>query len=61
MKARKIVGNESDDSELKRVILNLGGFHTMMSYMGCIGHFMTNAGLREVLKAIMVKTPLLIF
>ena len=42
------MGNEPDDSELKRIILDLGGFHTFVSYIGCIGDFMNDTGLREV-------------
>lgn len=29
--------------------VRLGGFHTLMSYLGCIGHTMAGSGLKEVL------------
>lgn len=31
------------------VVVRLGGFHTLMSFMGCIGHTMAGSGLKEVL------------
>ena len=41
--------NGPDTSEIKSVIVRLGGFHTEMSFLGCIGHLMENAGLEELL------------
>lgn len=48
-KAKTIIVNENDDSELKQIVLNLGGFHSTMSFLGCIGHMMTSTGLSDVL------------
>ena len=31
------------------ISVRLGGFHTLMSFMGCIGHTMAGSGLKEVL------------
>ena len=31
-------------------VLQLGGFHTQMSYLGGIGHLMTGSGLRDLLE-----------
>lgn len=32
-----------------KIIARLGGFHTVMSYMGCIGYIMAGSGLKELL------------
>ena len=32
------------------VILRLGGMHTLMSFAGCVGSLMNEAGLQEVLE-----------
>ena len=52
LKARTIIHHEEESSELKTVILNLGSFHLMMSYLGCIGHLMNASGLREALELV---------
>ena len=41
-KANKIQWKESENSKLKRIVLGLGGLHTCMSFLGCIGHFMSS-------------------
>ena len=51
-KARMIVENEADSSPLKSIVLRLGGFHTLMSLLGCVGHFMLGTGLRDTLEKI---------
>ncbi|KAJ8043143.1 hypothetical protein HOLleu_10106 [Holothuria leucospilota] len=51
-KALMIVLNEPDNSDLKTIILRLGGFHLQMSFLGCIGYIMDNSGLRELLETI---------
>jgi len=33
-------------------VLRLGGFHTQMSFIGCIGHLMASSGLPELLEAV---------
>ena len=48
-KALIIVESEPKDSDLRAIILRLGGFHLQMSFLGCIGHLMANSGLRELL------------
>ena len=48
-KALCIVTYEPDNSEIKSVIVRLGGFHTEMSLLGCIGQLMENSGLEELL------------
>ena len=47
-----IVSNELPSSELKNVVLRLGGFHTIMSFLGCIGRLMEGSGLQEVLETV---------
>ena len=39
-----IIVTEPVESELKDIVLHLGGFHTEMSYLGCIGHLMAASG-----------------
>ncbi|GFN74416.1 hypothetical protein PoB_000092200 [Plakobranchus ocellatus] len=41
---------EPSDNHLRSSILQLGGFHTQMSYLGTIGHLMTGSGLRGLLE-----------
>ena len=48
-KALSIVTNEPDNSGIKSVIIRLGGFHTEISFLGCIGHLMESSGLEELL------------
>ncbi len=40
------------DSALDDIVLRLGGFHTEMSFLGCIGHLMAASGLQELLELI---------
>ena len=40
------------ETYLKNIILRLGGFHTMMSYLGSISYFMRSSGLQEVFETI---------
>jgi len=34
------------------IVLCLGGFHTEMNFLGCIGHLMDSSGLQEMLESI---------
>ena len=38
--------------QLQPMVIRLGGFHTMMSYLGCIGHLMRGSGLQELLQVV---------
>jgi len=38
--------------DLRKVALKFGGFHTEMSFLGCIGHLMAASGLQELLELI---------
>jgi hypothetical protein len=51
-KAFNIIETEPAGSELRNVIVRLGGFHTEMSFLGSIGHLMAGSGLRDVLELI---------
>ena len=41
--------------ELNKVIVRLGGFHLMMSYMGSIGYIMTGSGLSDLWERVYAK------
>ncbi|WAR20763.1 hypothetical protein MAR_014737, partial [Mya arenaria] len=51
-KAFNVILNEAADSPLHKVVLRLGGFHTIMSFLGSIGHLMQGSGLNEVLETV---------
>jgi len=46
----KMVEAASPGSALSKVVLKLGGFHTMMSFLGAVGYIMDGSELREVLE-----------
>lgn len=54
-KAQLILARENATSDLHSIILCLGGFHTEMSFLGCIGKIMSGTGLSELLE--MVYAP----
>ena len=47
-KARDILLQSDLLGELRNVIVRLGGFHMVMSYMGAIGYVMEGSGLLEL-------------
>ena len=51
-KATTIVESAREDSDLYQIILRLGGFHTLMSFLGSIGHLMAGTGLQDILEVI---------
>jgi hypothetical protein len=51
-KAMTIVESETDSSKLSYVVVRLGGFHTLMSFLGSIGHLMAGTGLQELLETV---------
>lgn len=51
-KAFLIISNEPAESPLKKIVLLLGGFHTIMSFLGCIGSLMEDMGLQETFETI---------
>lgn len=48
-KAFSIIHAEPTGSDLKSIIVRLGGLHLQMSFLGCIGDLMAGSGLEEVL------------
>jgi hypothetical protein len=52
IKAAEIVASSQD---LDKVIVRLGGFHLLMSYLGSIGHIMTGSGLAELWETVYAK------
>ncbi|KAK0133512.1 hypothetical protein N1851_030972 [Merluccius polli] len=51
-KALMIVNSQPMESDLRQIVLRLGGFHAEMSFLGCFGHLMASSGLQEVLELI---------
>lgn len=51
-KARVIVSAASSDSILTHCVIRLGGFHLLMSFLGCIGYIMNGSGLKELLSTV---------
>ena len=47
-KAMTFVERKPENSPLHSVVVQLGGFHTLLSFLGCIGHIMIGTGLREL-------------
>ena len=50
-----IVLSEPQQSDLKSIVLRLGGLHIEMSFLGCIGHVMVGSGLQDVLELVYAK------
>ena len=57
-KAFSLINTESPDSDLCKVIPRLGAFHTLMSFLGSIGHLMAGSGLKELLELIYAPNAL---
>jgi hypothetical protein len=55
-KAMLIVHAEEEVSPVKKIVLRLGGLHVEMSFLGAIGHLMTDTGLKEVLQTVFADT-----
>ena len=54
-KALSIILSEPDGGPMRRIVLRLGAFHMDMSFLGSIGHLMTNSALQELLE--LIYTP----
>lgn len=57
-KSHKIICAENDDSELKKIIIMMGGLHTEMNFLGCIGYVMESTGIHDVLETIYAKNSI---
>ncbi|CAG9782212.1 unnamed protein product [Diatraea saccharalis] len=51
-KAREMVAASDTNSDLSKTVVKLGGFHMLMSFLGCIGYVMDGSGLKEALSTI---------
>ncbi|KAK2578572.1 hypothetical protein KPH14_012006, partial [Odynerus spinipes] len=51
-KARDIVSNADPSSDISCIIVRLGGFHVLISFLGAIGYIMSGSGLEDALKMI---------
>ena len=51
-KALTIIQSQPDGSDLKGMVLRLGGFHMQMSFLGSIGHLMAGSGLQERIEVV---------
>ena len=49
-KAMMVIRYQPDDSDLKCMVLRLGGFHMQMSFLDSIGHLMADSGLHKLLE-----------
>lgn len=56
-----IVESDPEVSDLRGIVLHLGGFHTEMSFLGCIGHLMDSSGLQEMLESTVSMHPMQLF
>ena len=48
----EIQNNLPDSSQLKLIVLRLGGLHTCMSFLGSIGYLMTSTGLQTMMESV---------
>ena len=55
-KSVAIQNSEPPDSELKAIVLRLGGLHMQMSFMGAMGHLMSGSGIEDLLACIYAET-----
>jgi len=51
-KASEVIYNAPPDSILKRIVLRLGSFHTLMNALGAIGTLMHGSGLADILETV---------
>lgn len=52
IKACDIISSCPENSDLSTIIVRLGGFHLLMSFMGCIGYIMDGSGLKELFSVV---------
>ncbi|KAG1650842.1 hypothetical protein GQR58_027696 [Nymphon striatum] len=51
-KALEVIESQPVNSQIRSIVLRLGGFHTEMSFVSSIGHIMAGSGLQELLETI---------
>ncbi len=54
-KAKLIMNTKPAQSEMKHLVLRLGPFHMLMSFLGSIGHLMAGSGIEEILELLLAK------
>ena len=52
MKAQRIIDAEPSASRIKNIVLRQGGFHMEISFLGSIGHIMTETGLKDLFSVV---------
>lgn len=52
IKARDIISSSPENSDLSTIIVRLGGFHLLMSFMGSIDYIMDGSGLKELFSVV---------
>lgn len=57
IKAKEIVAN-CQGTDLSNVVVRLGGFHLLMSFLGSIGMIMSGSGLKELLSTIYAENSI---
>ena len=54
-KALTIIRSQPNDTELNQIVLRLGRFHMLMSFLGTMGYLMACLGLQELLEVVCWK------
>lgn len=57
-KAIEMVASADPNDPISKIFVRLGGFHLLMSFMGCIGYIMGGSGLEEALEIIYAKNSI---
>ncbi|GBM15552.1 hypothetical protein AVEN_8931-1 [Araneus ventricosus] len=57
-KAREIVAAAPQECDLSKIVIKLGGFHLLSSFIGAIGYIMQGSGIKEVLSLICAPNSL---
>lgn len=55
IKAVKIVKSADSSSDISKLVVRLGGFHLLMSFLGTIGHIMNGSGIEELYNTVYAK------
>ena len=51
-KATEVVDNEPPDCVPRSIVLRVGGLHTEMSFLGCMGRLTARSGLQQLLEVV---------
>ena len=52
LKALAVIESASGSDDLKKVVLQLGSFHTIMSFIGPVGHIISGSELEDLLSTV---------